>query len=170
MAHCHSQNREKCALHFLWHLSYWQNDSGLKYCTECAFKKGPLGQVGPPLSRKPLGFQCNLSQGTGNYHMPQNSSIFKGFIFIIILKVQYSFSIEKPIQLSGKVHIEFINNWIILQDFLFKTGFQCKLVKKKSHGFYKYSFWSRRVINHFSLLAPVFSPLWYVFLLEGAMR
>lgn len=71
-----------------------------KKCFKILYRKWFKGPLGPdtesPLLRRPLGFQCNLSQRTGSHPMSQNSSIFKGNFFFI-LKVQYSFLIEKLI-------------------------------------------------------------------------
>lgn len=70
--------------------------------------QGPLGpEAESSVLRKPLGFQCKLSQGIEpSYVTGFKQSERQHFL---IFKGQNSILIEKPIQLSGKVHTEYLN-------------------------------------------------------------
>lgn len=83
VGHCHSLNREKCALHFLWQSFCWQNEWWcFKILYRKCFKERSLGIQKQRLLRRPFDFQCNLSQSEDrNRHMSQNPSPFKSIFF-----------------------------------------------------------------------------------------
>lgn len=74
--------REKYALHILWQSSYWQNEwGGFKILHRKGFKERSLGTqgAGPPLFRRPLGFQCSLNQRIRNHHVTQIQAYLRAF-------------------------------------------------------------------------------------------